>query len=149
MAGMIQTPGGMRIVPSLPEHAVKSYQMISPGRPATCEETGCQQYLNGWKTIVPEDMAPQVRALRDRYSFTEQRQDGGLAEFTFPAGQQCFLGRAGKHRLPAEGRERFRVVGGDWRGNPRGDVREHVRAADWVEDFAEHQQRLADRLERG
>ena len=146
MAEMIQTPAGMRIVPSLPEHAVKSYQMISPPRPATCAEVDCDNYLHGWRTIVPADLADQVRdRLRRAYRFTETRQDGGLVAFVFEAGQECWA----QHTLPAEGRERFRVVGGDWRGNPRGDVTEHVRAADWVEDFAEHQQRLADRLERG
>lgn len=139
-----------RIEPRLPVHAVTTYQVSSPGRRATCEEVGCGYYLGGWKTVVPSVMAPQVREdCRGRYSFTETPQPGALTEFTFTPGQQCFEGLAGKHRLPAEGRERWIRRGGDWRGNPRGELYEHTRAEFWVEDFAEHQQTLAERLQEG
>lgn len=138
-----------RLPPALPVTAVKSYQAVSPARPATCEQVACGAYLNGWQTIVPEgsDHAALVRSLSGRYRFTEAAQPGGLVEFTFPPGQQCF--QASQHRLPAEGAERWIVRGGDWRGNPRGEFTEHTRAEFWVEDFAEHQQALADRLEKG
>lgn len=138
-----------RIEPRLPVHAVKTYQATSATRPATCEEVDCPQYLGGWQTIVPDPSghADLVRSLRGRYRFTEEAQPGGLVAFTFPPGQRCF--QQSLHRLPAEGGERWLVRGGDWRGNPRQELREHTRAEFWVEDFAEHQQTLAERLERG
>lgn len=137
-----------RIEPRLPAHAVTTYQATSRSRPASCADVDCPHYLNGWRTIVPEgsDHAALVRSLRG-WRFTETAQPGGLVEFTFGAGQACF--QASRHRLPAEGGERWIVRGGDWRGNPRQELREHTRAEFWVEDFAGHQQTLAERLERG
>jgi hypothetical protein len=41
------------------------------------------------------------------------------------------------------------VRGGDWRGNPTGYRRQHVNGEDWRDDFGEHQQNVADRIERG
>jgi hypothetical protein len=45
--------------------------------------------------------------------------------------------------------ELYLVADGDWRGNPTGRQRTHQNAADWVEDFGEHQLRIADQVERG
>jgi len=139
--------GAQHLPPALPVHAVKTYSVHAPRRRATCEEYRCRNYLDGWRTIVPADKAPLVRGLGG-YSFTEQAQEGGLVEFTFPAGQECFAGRAGQHQMPWEGRERFIERGGDWRGNPRGDVVQHSPSG-WVNSFGEHQLKLAERLERG
>jgi len=77
--------------------------------------------------------------------FTEERTPAGLTEFTFEAGQKCFA----THELRNSRPERFLVTGGDWRGNPTGERREHVNAADWTEDFALHQDRLKTVIERG
>lgn len=136
-----------RVEPNMPVTAYKTYAIHSPGRPATCEQAGCPAYLNGWRTIVPADsaQAAYIRTQSGR-GFTETRQPGGLAEFTFEPGQQCFA--SDKHRLPAEGRERFAERDGDWRGNPTGRVIEHSPQG-WTDSFGEHQERLAQRLERG
>ena len=76
----------------------------------------------------------------------EVRNPLGLTEFTFEAGQTCFV----EHRVPLEREPLYVVRDGDWRGNPRGTApRIHTRPDDWVDDFAEHQQRLADRFEQG
>lgn len=136
----------MRVPPALPVTAVKTYAIASQMRPATCQEVDCEYYLNGWVTVVDADKAELVRSLRGRYSFTERPLEGGLFEFTFPPGQQCF--EATLHRLPWEGRERFAERDGDWRGDPTGSLRIH-RPDDWVDSFANHQIRLADRLGKG
>jgi hypothetical protein len=141
--------GAQRIPPGMAAGAYTTFHALSPRRPATCEETGCENYLNGWVTVVDAGKVPLVRGLSGRYSFTEKLIEGGLHEFTFGPGQVCFLGAAGKHSLPWDGRERFLQRGGDWRGNPRGDRREFTRPDDWVDQFANHQIRLAERLGRG
>lgn len=142
--------GAMHVQPHLPVHAMKSYVIVSPPRPATCEEAGCAAWAHGWVTAVDEAtelgqrQAAYIRGDRSR-GHTERRRDDGATEFTFTAGQRCYA----RHTLPWEGRERFAERGGDWRGNPRGEVRQFTRADDWVESFAEHQNRLAEALKRG
>ena len=143
-----------RITPALPVYAYKTYGMHLPAtthwRPATCEEAGCQHYLKGWQTIVPSDSdhARLIRSadFRRRYRYTEEPGEGPLAVFTFPAGQACF--KASTHKVSLGRPGIFTVRGGDWRGMTS-PVRTHKRAMDWVEDFAEHQERLATAMERG
>jgi hypothetical protein len=137
-----------RIKPELPVQAMKTYQMTSARRPASCEEAGCAHYTQGWKTIVPVD-SPQAHYIRHDRSrrHIEERSGDGLVTFTFEPGQKCFA--FADHTLPAEGRERFIERGGDWRGNPRREFREHVDADDFVDSFANHQDKLATRLAQG
>jgi len=153
-----------RLTPGLPAEQMKTYVALTPQathfRPATCEEAGCPHHANGWKTVVDEatplgsQQAAYIRSecLDDarinrpdwggRRRYRETRE-GDLTVFTFEAGQECFV----QHRVPLEREAVFLVRGGDWRGNPRGTpTRRHARPEDWVEDFATHQQRLADRL---
>lgn len=129
--------------------AFKTYEILAPlpthFRPATCQEIECAGYVNGWKTTVlpgtPEHA--QVLALKGRYSFTGPvRNADGTESFTFPAGQQCF--HRSQHRVPLE-REPLYVVRDERAAAP---VRRH-RAVDWVDDFANHQQGIADRVKRG
>ncbi len=133
------------IVPRLSPQHTKTYQIVAPlathFRPASCREIECRGYMNGWKTTVlpgtPEHA--QVLALRGRYAFTGPvRNEDGTDTFTFPAGQECF--RRSQHRVPLE-REPLYVVRTD------GAVRRRER--DWVDDFATHQQALADHQRRG
>jgi hypothetical protein len=62
--------------------------------------------------------------------------------FRFDSGQRCFA----EHQTNPE---QYGVRDGDWRGNPTGRVRAHQRPADWVEDFGEHQIRIADQQQKG
>lgn len=143
-----------RIDPKGPVEAYTTYQVVSPKsthyRRATCEEVECEQWLKGWVTRVPigSALAQYVASKAHGRKFTETTKIGeSEREFIFPPGQECF--RSAKHQIPV-GRDPLYVVRhGDWRGNPSGERRQHVRAADWVEDFALHQQGLADRLTKG
>jgi hypothetical protein len=129
-----------------PAHAYKSYQILSPlsthFRDGTCEEAGCLAQRHGWRTVVDEStdlgkrQAHYIRSLSGR-TFTEER--GPVTTFTFEAGQRCFA----THKVPLERPELYVVRGGDWRGNPTGEIYQHQRAADWVEDFGEHLDRIA------
>jgi hypothetical protein len=142
-----------RVKPGLPVTAMKSYTVAMPlathFRPATCAEYECPDYLHGWVTVVPADSpaAEYIRHDRSR-RWTEARQPGGLAEFAFEAGQQGFAGPRHEHLVPNGRPERFIERGGDHRGNPRGDVREHS-ADTWTDSFANHQDRLSTAHERG
>jgi hypothetical protein len=137
-----------RITPALPNEAFKTYQVTLPKathwRPATCEESDCAAFLGGWKTVVPGDsaQAAYIRTQSGR-SFTETRQDAGLTEFAFPAGQRCFA--SDKHMVPV-GREPLYIVrNGDWRATrqQRSSAYRHTSADSWVDDFATHQEKLA------
>lgn len=155
MSATIWSPQGQRIAPNLPVGAVKTYGIRAPlqthWRPATCAEVECLAYQRGWRTTV--DVRSELGARQAYYirmhsgrSFeVSEVNELGMVTFTFPAGQKCFQ----EHRVPLERPQIFVVRGGDWRGNPRGEFRRHVRAADWVDDFAEHQDKLADRFTQG
>jgi len=146
--------GPTRIAPRLPVEAVQTYAIRAPKgthhRTASCAEADCPNLQHGWRSVIDE--ATDLGAAQATYirresgrKFTEERDPAGLTVFTFEAWQRCFA----EHTVPLE-REPFYVVrGGDWRGNPRGEIRRHANGDDWVEDFAEHQQTLADRLEQG
>jgi hypothetical protein len=141
-----------RIEPAAGPEAFKTYGIRAPlsthWRAASCAEVECEHYLNGWRTIVPAD-SPQAEYIRRRSGrkFTEERQPGGLTEFTFPAGQPCF--QASAHRLRVEREERFLIRDGDHRGNPRGTPVRELRPDDWADDFANHQDKIATQFERG
>jgi hypothetical protein len=139
--------------PKLPVGAVQSYQIVSPVvgvRRLTCEQAQCGGFVNGWQTRVAadSDIAAYIRQASGR-RFTEDRDSVNMAIFTFPPGQMCF--RASEHREFAHAADVFALRPGDWRGQT-GDVRvfngRHA-ADDWVDHFANHQDRVATIVGRG
>lgn len=162
---------------ALPPAFYKTYRLAAPlathWRPVTCEEAGCEQYLNGWWSHCDETTETgraQAYFIRKKSGrrFTEYREDPDdapaelrgrhLTFFWFPPGQDCFArsqhewpeGREGRRHVVRNDRpEQYLVRGGDYRGNPTGERRVHQRPQDWVEDFASHQLRLKTLLERG
>lgn len=148
----IQSPEGARVAPLLPAESMKTYQVSSPlathWRPATCAETGCEQHLRGWSTTVaPESREEHLLRGSGRHWSSMERTRDGLHRYAFPPGQACFA--ASTHRVLLDRQELYVVRGGDWRGNPTGDVYRHANADDWVDDFGTHQQLIADRIQRG
>ncbi|WP_346163568.1 hypothetical protein [Streptomyces bangladeshensis] len=142
-----------RIEPQMGAESYKTYAMVSPlsshFRPATCAEVDCPHYLNGWRVRV-EGLAPQdIHAAKTSgRRWIEQRVADGETWLVFEAGQPCF--KASQHRTRVDRPPLYIVRDGDHRGNPRGTkARLHQRAADWQEDFAEHQQKLADEIRKG
>lgn len=136
-----------------PEHPVEAYQTYAINTRSdltvvsACADVLCDAYQFGWQTEVDEatdlgrSQAAYIRHQSGR-TFREQRTGTGLTVFTFDSRQRCFA----EHRTFPEV---FRVRHGDWRGNPTGHTRTHQSGADWTEDFGEHQQRIADQIERG
>jgi hypothetical protein len=133
-----------------PPQAFQTFELRSPHDvriKAACEQVQCQAWRAGWRSLIDEStdlgrtQAAYIRARSGR-TFTERPGPGGLTEFAFDSGQRCFA----DHRTRPE---IYLVVGGDWRGNPTGHQRRHTRPIDWVEDFAEHQLRVADQHQKG
>lgn len=143
-----------RITPNMAVEAYKTYRIASPlathWRDATCAEADCEHHRDGWQstideaTVLGQQQAHYIRRQSGR-GFTEERLASGLTRFTFPAGQSCF---AGPHRVPVGRPELYVVRDGDWRGNPTGQSRT-LRPQDWIDDFGEHQNRLADQMKKG
>lgn len=146
-----------RIQPQMPPGSYRTFQILAPlnthWRPGTCSEAQCNSYVNGWKTLVDESTKlGQAQASYIRHEakrlFTEGKDESGITVFTFEAGQQGF-GSEHKHQIRTPQPDRFRVRGGDWRGNPSGEVREFKQARDWIDEFGEHQERLKTIFDRG
>lgn len=148
---MIERPIN-RVEPRLPAAAFKTYAIAAPltthHRPATCAEIDCPRYLRGWKAQV-EKMTPQQfhDATSGRWKYQELRVAEGETWLVYEAGQSCF--QATEHRVRLDRPELFIVRSGDHRANPLGQSRQHTRPELWVEDFAEHQQGLADTQQKG
>jgi hypothetical protein len=141
-----------RVQPKLPVGAMKTYGIVAPPathwRPASCDEVDCPNYLSGWITVLDEvAQAELVAAVRTSgRKPAAVRREGGRITFTFEAGTPCF--KASQHKVRLDRQEHYVVFPGDWRG-AAGPTRRHQRPQDWVEDFAEHQDRLNSRLGRG
>lgn len=139
-----------------PEH-FKTYQWSSPisthWRKATCEEVNCAPHRYGWVTTV--DLSTDLG--QRQYEFithdprrrpSMQRVSLTVVKFVYGPGFPCFNDNT--HRQPLERPARLLVAEGDFRGNPRRiPVRVHSRAEDWIEDFSEHQDRLATATRKG
>ena len=160
-----------QITPGLSVTDMKTYGIRAPlsthWRKATCTEVECEGHRTGWLTVLVEASPPgpavgvsvrKMMALVDRYtqrayyirhlsgrSFIESKDSSGATVFDFASGQDCFE----EHQVRVDRPELFEVRGGDWRGNPRREGMTHDRPDNWVEDFAEHQDRIATRLDRG
>lgn len=139
--------------PLMAPQAYKTYAVLQPlsthWRPASCAEVDCPHYLNGWRTRV-ETLTPELlhTARNSGRRYREMRVAEGESYLVFDAGQACFA--AASHRKQI-GREPLYIVrDGDWRGNPRRTrARQHLNPQNWVEDFSEHQAKLADEIAKG
>lgn len=140
-----------RIEPNMPVAAYQTYTVSSPRDTtvkAACEQVGCDAWRFGWETPIDEStelgrrQAAYIRTQSGR-TFREMPKAGpdALTVFRFESGQRCFA----DHRTRPES---YAVLGGDWR-RYTGTIRRHTKPADWVEDFGEHQQTIADQREEG
>jgi len=142
-----------RIQPLMGPEAYKTYEMRSPlathFRPGTCAEAQCAHYLNGWQVHVEKLTAELLHAAKTSgRKYTEQQLAPGQTYLVFEAGQPCFRHR--EHRIRVDRPPLYVVRDGDYRGNPRRTkARLHQRPENWVEDFATHQQAIADEIEKG
>lgn len=142
-----------RIEPKAGPAAYKTYQIVAPlrthYRAATCAEVGCERRERGFRTTLDTSKADHARVAKWIEDHSGRKYDRAVMEpmvsYTFPAGQDCFE----QHKIPLERDPIYVVRDGDYRGNPRGTRPVTRRAEDWVDDFATHQQALAERIEKG
>ena len=141
-----------RPVPRAPAHAYKSYSWRQPlethFRRVRCADVQCNDYAYGWITVV--DTATELGQRQYDYLSHDQtrnpvidRAGDTLVSFTYPPGNEGFDGPKHEHYRPIGYEPIMLVHGGDWRGNPRRTEPRIMRAADWIDDFATHQERLA------
>lgn len=145
-----------RIEPKLPPQHMKTYQIARPvteqfWRSATCEEVQCPQFLGGWMTVIEKMIDPdgqlEYTVRHSGRPFKECREPGKIT-FVFEPGTPCF--KASIHKVPIEREPLYVVKDGDWRGNPRRTrPKQHTQPEHWVEDFANHQQHIADKIQEG
>lgn len=144
-----------RIQPALGAEHMKTYEIAAPlathHRRATCTEVECDAQARGWVSLIDETsdlgqrQAHYIRTSSGR-KFAESREPTGLTRFAFAEGQTCFR----EHHVPLDRPALFIVRDGDWRGNPRRTrPRVHADPGDWVDDFANHQQGIADKQQEG
>jgi len=157
--GMIQVPYGhgsvSRTEPIGPPQAYKTYTMRFPlkthWRRATCEEVECEQYKFGFATTA--DVSTELGRKQYYYithdkerSSSMQKIGPTISKFVFGPGQRCFA--SAKHRVRIERIPQTLLVPGDFRQRT-GTPRIFNRPEDWVDDFANHQDRINTMRERG
>lgn len=132
-----------RPTPALDPRHMMTFQIEAPvsrgrwWRRATCAEVGCAQYLNGWTTTIDERTTlgqAQGRYIRRESGrgFTVARDEQGMTVFTFHPGQRCF--QSGDHRVRNLDVPEIHVArGGDWRGNPTGQLVRHSGPGPWLD----------------
>lgn len=147
----MQTVRG-RIVPPRGPESYKTYKVAAPLRThwrlASCEEYGCNDFLNGFTITV--DITTELGKKQAYYlthnperkaNSTMERLNEALVSFHFPPGNRCV--RSGEHKVPIGRPPLLLVAQGDWRGNPRRiPVRRHRNYDDWIDDFGNHQNRI-------
>jgi hypothetical protein len=140
--------------PAAPAQAYKTYELSAPlathHRPATCKEVNCPRYANGWlmkfdpNTDLGREQLGYIRMHSGRHYVDMTVIGEQLVTLRFAPGQDCFTA----HTVPLDREPNYRVRGGDFRANT-GLIRAHTNGADWVDDFATHQDMVKTRVERG
>lgn len=153
--------------PRLPARFTQTYTMLAPldthRRPATCAEVacpnlsqarceaaGCARFELGWTTLLHANQTYQLHLARTsgRRFLEKPADDGGVIEFRFASGQQCFesphwaadVGPCQvKHTVSLERPARFQMRGAR--------SIEFSRPELWAEHWAEHADKV--RTERG
>jgi hypothetical protein len=141
-----------RMPPKLSAAQMKTYAVVTPPenfRRANCAEVECEAYAKGWQVLKENLSAELLHTITESgRSYTEMPIREGETWLVFAPGQPCF--RAATHRIRLDKPELYVVQGGDWRGNPLNvETRVHSGPDPWVDDFATHQDKLANKAERG
>jgi hypothetical protein len=137
---------------SAPPSAYQSYVLDRPRTSrfwvkATCQEVSCPDWMYGWRVdvaVLSEANWADIRAAR--YSYELLDIVDGYKQLVFEAGQPCF--RASTHERWTMAEPLYLVKPGRG-GVYLGRGRQHTRGIDWVEDFAEHTDKVVSRVARG
>ena len=135
-----------RLPPALRPDQYKTWQVAAPlsthWRPASCEESGCGAYLNGF--LVRVDLSTelgQAQADYIRRRSGREHTETSPGVFQFTPGQSCF--READHRVRVDRPDVFVVRDGDWRVPPQASNPRQLSPENWLDAFRTHQDRLA------
>lgn len=150
-----------------PEHR-KTFEYATPGhthyRQATCKEAAerglCKHYAEGFVLPwLPGDtqLIDVLNTVGYTYSYTDVPPEHlqqmefpkGTKFLVFPPEQRCLTSYKVPHRIPLDREPLLRVVGGDWRGNPRGEQHVHTNLDNWVDDLQNTTDKLRREIEKG
>ena len=99
---------------------------------ASCKEVDCPHFIEGWKTVVPDD-SPQAAYIRHDKTrhHQEYRVDDGDIAFVFPSGQRCY--NSPNHRRKLERGPWLTINSPSY--NPFALERYAVDSIEWMEKF--------------
>jgi hypothetical protein len=139
-----------RLKPVMPVGGMQTYEISAPlsthWRAATCAEVDCPHYLNGWSTTVLTGSADEALIKSSgRKTIRVERQADGFMRYVFGSGQPCFA--VTRHKVLLGRPELFILREGDWRWS--GAPRVFERPDQWVDHFADHQDKISEKVNRG
>jgi hypothetical protein len=133
-----------RPAPAGPPQAFETRGIRPYWRKATCAEVDCDQWREGWTTVVDpntalgRDQADYIRTQSGR-RFTQSTTPHGWIAFEFEARQRCF--GSDRHLVQADRPELFIARAGDWRA-ALSQPRVYERSNQWVDDLHTRTDRL-------
>jgi hypothetical protein len=145
-----------------PEHR-STYMLAQPTethfRVVSCKTAAeygeCKHYAEGFILPLAADKVDDTCAFLTQYGYTFNLCDtpegypAGTRTFNFPAGQRCLPSRANPHRISLNRPPVLAVVGGDWRGNPRGEMTRYNNIEDWADKLRTDTDTLRTEQEKG
>jgi hypothetical protein len=142
-------PGSLKPPPRL----FKGYQIDAPmnrvfRERVSCADFGCADYANGWMVRLELlDARAWAEIKAKRYSWKHFDVSPTERYIAFEPGQPCFGSNTHTRLI----RNPLFVVhkGAKWGGRTPGSGYQHTRPEHWVEDFTEHQDKLAAAVARG
>ena len=134
-----------------PAQAYQTFQIYSPiethFRKATCEEIGCNEYLNGWALQI-EQLSEEDYYLATHAGkrYRKANFGPGINFLMFESGQPCF--DAASHKIKIERPEYFFNGRGDRRMFTRHGAQQ-MRANDWMDKLMTDVDRLLTEKAKG
>lgn len=159
MTGLILPGGAPRgSLSGIPAHLQRHFTIQAPlathWRWATCAEKQCRKWVEGYEIRIDVSdksdlVVARLKYIRDRNigPYTEYKDSSGWAVFRFPPFTRV-VGHKDYHRIRIERPELFQVTDG-MTGQTVTHRGREAGAVDWVDQFAEHQDKLASKHREG
>lgn len=140
-----------RRLPRLATFNYRTFRISSPikthFRKATCAEVNCEAYINGW-SLPKANLDPQMLYLATHSGKSYKEYDlNGTIYLVYSAGQTCF--NAAKHVISLQRPEFYFAGRGDYRSFSPRRSHKYERSDQWLDDFATHQARNKQLVDRG
>lgn len=142
-----------RPAPKGPQAAYQTFRARQPlqthFRRATCAEVDCARFVNGFRIpTVPGTPLGDRQAYLIRESGARHvtvRQPGGVVDYVFPPGTMCFE----RHFRSLFREPLTAITRGDHRTPRAARAPRVMAAAEWLDRFRAHQDKIATEVQRG